>query len=231
MKRWFFAQLLMIAVVLIYGQVCKHNFLDYGFYNLDSYQDIKSFDCSISKYYGYTEENETDIYNNFKQYKEDYIQEYSKGFVDTVIIAKPLGRLKQCKESFGQEVLVKKVIQGSEIEQGETYFVYSFSGFGFNEEGEAVYSGVRTVMNPDSEYLMFLTESELNQVQREKQFYIQSGDFRYLNLSRNDSVPIDNKGKEVLYSEYADSEFLASSQPILDELYEIKKEIVEMYIN
>lgn len=88
----------------------------------------------------------------------------------SVMVVEPKEAFAQYWNSYSQEVMVKKVIRGKEELTGKTVTVYNIGGFK-NSNGEIVYESNIGLMYPDSQYLIFLDESELNEYGSEKEFF------------------------------------------------------------
>lgn len=88
-----------------------------------------------------------------------------------IIVGKSTGNYSQDFYSFGQEIIVEKVIKGLGIEENTTYFVYGTDGFSIDEFGNFIYTNVKNIMKKDLSYLIFLEPSLLNQYEQTSKSY------------------------------------------------------------
>jgi|GEM_PF-2473178 len=240
MKKWLSYQLLIIIIVFVMGQICKANFIDHGLYKMKTIEDGYLLKCGVEYI---LEKKDLD---GFIDYQNSYIE--SSEEYPIVVIGKPTGNIEQALRSFGQEIIVEKILKGTGIEKENKYFVYKEYGFNitsgnelslsdtmnviniFNENNgnRLVYGDTTNVMNPDCYYLIFLKPSDLNPL-TSIDSYMCLNYFPYLNISRDRSFPINEDLYSIKYADLKDSEFFASNQEIIDQVHIIKHKIVSKY--
>lgn len=220
MKKWLIGQLLIVFSVMIFGQICKANFTDHGLYRMKTFEDGYSLECGVEYIL-----NKKDL-DSFVNYQSGYIESVEE--YPIVVIGKPTGNIEQALRSFGQEVIVEKVIKGSGIEEKNRYYIYNSYGFKVMSGNRLVYYDTTNVMNPDSYYLIFMKASELNPL-TSIDSYSTYNYFPYFNISRDRSFPIEGDLNSLKYTDLKESEFFASSQEIIDQIHKIKHKIIEKY--
>lgn len=221
MKKWFTYQLLIIFIVLIFGQICKANFIDHGVYKMKTIEDGYSLECGVDYIL-----DKKDL-DSFLKYQNLYIEPLDK--YPIAVVGKPTGNIQQAIGSFGQEIIVEKVIKGTGIEEKSRYYIYNSYGFNVNSDNKLVYYDIMNVMNTDSYYLIFMNASELNPLTSVDSYTSMGYFFTYLNISIDRSFPVKGDLNSIKYADLKDSEFFARSQEIIDQIHIIKHKIIEKY--
>ena len=146
-----------------------------------------------------------------------------------IAIAKATGKLNLTRGSYGQEIIIEKVIrEESDISQGDTAWIYQ--SFGLEEmEGKVLFRNCLNIMRPEIEYLVFLQASPLNPYQKEQVYTLMNDTFGYVCL---DGVETKNLSmyEKVDFVELNEYEFFAVSEKVTTELNEARKTILEKYV-
>jgi hypothetical protein len=162
MKRWFGIQIIIVFVVALFGLISKTQFTNSGILDIKNIEDTYKIDSGLMYIFGdnkHTGDSEENLYNNLQKYEDDYVND--SNLAPIAIIGHSTGNLESYNSSFGQEIIVDKIIKGADIEEGGTYYVYSNDSFDLINN-KVVYNGLKNLMNPDCRYLIFLEPSKLN---------------------------------------------------------------------
>lgn len=224
MKRWIISQVMFVVIVVIIGQIGKSSFVDSGAMGLKTTEEALSLDSGID--YVFSDED----YDGFVKYEKVYIE--SVDIATLVVIGSPTGNIVQKHFSLGQEVKIEKVIKGDTSIVDTSSYIYGQYGFAINEDlhkGLTYYS-INDLMQPDHQYLMFLTPLELNEYLPNAGYRFVESFFKYLDLSDDSTtittIPLD----ELTYTDVKGKEIFASSERMLNQLKHIKREIISNYI-
>lgn len=146
-----------------------------------------------------------------------------------IAVAKATGNLNLTRGTYGQEIMIEKVIRGeNEISQGDTAWIYQY--YGLEEmEGKILFRNCLNIMRPETEYLVFLQSSPLNPYQKEQVYTLMNGTFGYVRLDGVETKQLQMFEK-VDFVELIDYEFFAVSEKVTTELNEARKIILEKYI-
>lgn len=140
-------------------------------------------------------------------------------------------------------VKVKQVIKGDNIDVDEKIILYEFNNFStYKMEGETLYYINRNpanLMNDSDDYLVFLTELDLNDAYKKYnplREFSQFGDREMIsvfNISQPKQTIYNDEDAalSLSYSDVKEQEFVCFSQNSLDTLNTIKESVVSKYIN
>jgi hypothetical protein len=145
-----------------------------------------------------------------------------------IAIAKATGNLNLTRGTYGQEIIIEKVIRGeNEISQGDTAWIYQ--SFGLEEmDGKILFRNCLNIMKPATEYLVFLQVSPLNPYQKENVYTLMHHALGYVRLDGVETKPLPMFGIKD-FVELIDYEFFAVSEKVTTELNEARKTILEKY--
>ena len=145
-----------------------------------------------------------------------------------IAIAKATGNLNLTRGTYGQEIMIEKVIRGeNEISQGDTAWIYQ--SYGLEEmDGKILFRNCLNIMNPATEYLVFLQVSPLNPYQKENVYALMHHALGYVRLDGVETKPLPMFGIKD-FVELIDYEFFAVSEKVTTELNEARKTILEKY--
>ena len=220
MKRWIIGQVIIIIMVALIGQICRFNFSNCGIAGLKTVEDTLLLDCGVTYIF------ENGMYKNMKMYEDDYVNDMDQASI--IVIGEPTGEIIQDGERFGQEIIVKQILNDSGISEKDRFYVYNVDGFEMID-GKAMYYGGRSLMSKDSLYLIFLDTIPYDSVLPKKGYDLSGGFFSYLRLSNSISEPILGQSGQINYNDIYQYEYFAESQKILDQIYEIKNRIIDRF--
>lgn len=225
MKRWIIFQLLLLAAVVCVGQIGKSTFTDSGAASLTSIDEALLLDSGID--YIFTSKD----LDSFKSYEEQYVTDVDQASL--VVLATPTGNLSQRHFSLGQEIKIDRVIKGNtQLKDTVTAYVFSQDGFVVADELHSglTYYSIKNLMKPNHQYLVFINPLEINNYLKEPGYSLVSSFFNYLDLTSNAStitnIPLD----KLRFSDLKDNEFYSNSQEVLEQLLNIKKQIITKYV-
>lgn len=222
-KNWIFSLVSVFLFTLVLGIIVKSTFNDSGLLHINEFKDLNDHEIIITSPLG--SDNEEIIYENYAKNIESISDVLSNSPI--IAVVKPTGKLYSGEGSLGQEFIVKNIIKGS-LTEGDYSVVYSEYGFDLNSEDQIRYHDMTNLMNPSSEYLIFLEESQLNAYTNENNFRVVFPP-SYFNLSKTESQVITQFDDK--WQTYEDSEFFVSTPRVLDQVYRLKEIILEQYIS
>ena len=226
MKKSIYLLMVSFVVVFAIGQILKNTFKDYGIERISSYEDIVNLDSDLDYIFGEDATDEEFIYNSLKDYEQDYINDTL--ISDIIIVGTSNGKYKQFGKAFCQEVTVKEVIRGSNIEKNDIVNIVGTDGFEVDKDHRIVYRNIQNIMKKDSEYLIFLNHIETEKYQNDnKSFQLQGGYFCYLKLSDGVDPPIKFDQDRIKFNTLNNFEYFATSERILKQISVIKSKIID----
>jgi hypothetical protein len=224
MKRWIFALTASVVIIAVVGQIWKANLPDNA---LNTQED------ALNKGFGVEGVMNQDYCNALLEYpnQNDSIVNDAK----IIVIGKPSGKIFQEGAIFGQEVIVQKVLKGSdEIQEdgnAEAFYLLGADGFyDTYEDGKARYIGGIGLMQKSSSYLLFLEDVNYDLLLPVKGYGMLGGLFGRIKLDENGakSTPVNKPAEELSYDEIWDYEYIADSQNVLDEVYRMKEHVLDL---
>lgn len=154
---------------------------------------------------------------------------YGVDTAEVIAIVSPTGKIQQSEGSIGQEFVIKERVKGNEIASvGETGYVYRTFGF-YEIEGKIEYMNTLNLMNPDSDYLIFMDVSPLNPYTKESVYLLHSSRFGYIKIGTQDTKTLDRNYRSYDFLELKDYEFFSVSESITEVLNQVRKEILLFY--
>src|SRR5690606_30167312 len=174
--------------------ICRLQFEDHGLLDLDNVEDTYALEAGLEFILGdneATEDTEEFLFNGFKKYEDDYVND--NDFASIIIIGEATENIKNYSNSMGQEVIVKQVLRGTDVEEGDTIFVFGVDHFGLINKDKIVYTGLKNLMKADKQYLIFMDSSGIEQVTKQHTYTLSldAPYFNYLDLTGDFSYPIE----------------------------------------
>jgi hypothetical protein len=225
MKKWIVIQIAAVAILAIFGQVCKFNFPDNGLSAMNLQKDM------LNGRIGVEYVMDEGLYNSLVNYPDQY--DNLRADAAVVVIASPTGRIFQEGEIFGQEIEVIKTLKGAKQIKDDgfhdRFYVFGADGFRVCDDGRVKYQGGYGLMQQTSEYLIFLERIKYDALFPVKGYGLLGGFFGYIKLDNDDvgSSPIAVPIQDLLYDDVWQYEYIAESQKILDRVYLMKDHILE----
>lgn len=189
-KLWYFGIAIMFLTCGILGAALLNTAPDVGLAAVKSVADLSNLQVRIEWAQGdiiYGVETEMglqdvetasnvlkDLINN----KQNYIEEVTASGL--VILATATGDLDITNGTVGQKIVVDQVLQGNNLlSVGNTCMVWADYGLQILD-GTITYRNIQNLMQPETQYLIFLEDNPLNEVSNEKNFRLVSNQFGYL---------------------------------------------------
>lgn len=215
----------MIFFTVIMGFSISESYLDSGCSNLRRIDDVQKQRIKLN--YAFGEREETGISKDAFEIDGD---KYGIESADIIAVVKPTGRLIQTEGSLGQEITVNKILRGAEyVKEDETTIFYQYFGFQPMEDG-IQFLNTLNIMYPEYEYLLFADSSPLNEYQKEKVFVLKSVYLGYVKITDEKTKILDADYKGYDFSELKEYEFFSTSEKVANVMNDIRKDILNEYL-
>lgn len=218
--------LMLILYAIIRGIVFRVRVPDCGVSRISNIGDVEEQDVILN--YALNKDNEAGMVGESAFCIGD--DKYGVESANIIAVVTPTGNLNQTEASLGQEFTVKKVIRGDDkISVGQTSYVYQYFGFQ-SLDGHIEFLNTLNLMNPNSDYLIFMDDSPLNEYQKESVYVLKSDEFGYIKTEQQDTVTLDENYKKYKFSDLKEYEFFSTSESITEVLNAARKELIEKYL-
>lgn len=220
--------LITIIVTIITGIIFRLKFSDCGLSKIENLNDIKPGTIVLSYAWGMNSRDEEGLAeSNFKKNGD----RYDVDSASIIAVVESTGNLRQTEGSIGQEVVFKKIIKGNEFVAVQQKG-YAYQYFGFYEVDDTIYFvNTLNLMYPGNDYLIFLDASPLNSCMQKPVFILKSSFFGYVNIDGQNTKTLDKNYQDYDFLELTDYEFFSVSEKITDQLNNIRKDILRLYLN
>lgn len=129
----------------------------------------------------------------------------------------------------GQKIVVDQVLQGSDLlSAGSTCMVWVDYGLQVMD-GEIVYRNTLNLMQPGTQYLIFLENNSLNEVTGEKNFMVLSNGFGYLSVPFTPNTPLPDANRCGSYALWAQYPAFVATGEIAEARNQIVQNLLQMY--
>lgn len=236
-RRNTIAFILVTLIVFMVGQFVKSKTLvDCGILEINNVQEYNKKEFQFDTIF-----NETDT-DGFIKYKTEYVDDLQNA--DLIAIVKPTGNVKQYYAYLNQEVVIDTIIKGDKSLEGiKTNIARDGGGYSYyylmdemngKQRGNNLYyMSVSNIMQPDNEYLVFFNRILLDKyVDKNSLFNLHPVLFNCikLNSEENDYIIADITNEYKL-EDLLEYEFFCTSKECLKAMYDIKREILNKYLN
>lgn len=207
----------------------------FGILNKQSYNmittDVSSFDNAILTDYVSFEEEE----NNYSENIDVESLNYQLQDADTIFVATITDVANQY-ECLKYQINIDRIIKGKNIYSDDVAVLYEYSNFILNENNELTYFQTITKNLPLQKGKQYLVFAEAIEYERDYQGTLDYREFRIFDAEINTFCLTDNQKKALnskakYYKEFKNSEYICFSQKAIDNLNEIKKQIIDIYLN
>lgn len=226
-KGFLILQVVIVIIAVTVGQIGKAQMPKCGIQNVTQTEQLYDMDIQLADIAVLTDDLTAD---SFVKYQEDYIQDVDAASI--VAIIKPTGNIRIYYYSYCQEVTIERVLQGDANLEGSTIYIYEECKFAVNNEmnNSLAYYDVKNIMQENHNYLAFFNQLELNSYYVEDAYSFVDPFFSCLDLSSNNSTPIEEALESLDFKNYKDIEFFTGSEAISQAMIDIKQKIIEKYM-
>lgn len=221
---WFTA--VGIAVGILGVILVRNSYTSSGIEDVHTLEGLQQLDIVLDcAMVGSGTEKEERLYEHYEEKADSYIDQL--GEADTVCVVVPTGRLEFYRGSFYQEVKVKQVISDASgrLKPDDTVKIFDYSCLEV-KDGRINYVKTDNLFNPDREYLVFLMESELNEIGKRKNYNLIDSPFAGISLDRESGQSVcpsndfwENWGIDMFFL----------SQKLMDQHREIEEKVIARY--
>ncbi len=229
MKKIGFISVIIMVIGLCTGMVFKYHCRDEGIMDICTIEDIRELDCNVNQIF--TKEEVASFVNSGKESFEQLSGEVE------IYIVHPMNHFIQYSDTMLQELEIVDVIRG-ESKENEIIRTVQLGGIydqKYNpvdtfENTRPLFRGMRNLMFPEYQYLIFVEPLALNKYTEMKQYRFENSLFGSFNITSDYSLPIDKPANQIAYNDFGDSEFLCDTQETLDQILELKHSVLERYL-
>lgn len=238
-KRWYLGIAILFLVCGIIGAAVLHTAPDAGLAAVKSVADLSNLQVRIEWAQGdivYGVETEAgledvetaasvleDLINN----QQDYIEQAAAS--DLIVLATATGDLDITDSTVGQKIIVDRVIQGNDLlSAGSTCMVWADYGLQVLD-GMITYRNIQNLMQPETQYLIFLENNPLNEVSGEKNFRLVSNQFGYLPVPFTPDIPLADSVRCDDYAAWAQYPAFVATDEIAEARNQIVQNLLRMY--
>lgn len=238
-KLWYLGIGILFLICGIVGAVVLNTAPDAGLAAVKSVADLSNLQVRINWAQGdivYGVETEAgledvetassvleDLVNN----QQDYIEQAVAS--DLVVLATATGDLDITDSTMGQKIVVDQVLQGDDLlSAGSTCMVWVAYGLQVMD-GEIVYRNILNLMQPGTQYLIFLENNSLNEVTGEKNFEVVSSQFGYLPVPFTPDTPLPDANRCGDYAVWAQYPAFVATDEIAEARNQIVQNLLHMY--
>ncbi len=215
-----------IAVGILGVILVRSSYTSSGIESVHTLEELQQLDivldCSMV---GSGTEKEERLYEHYKEKADSYIDQL--GEADTVCVVASTGRLEFYRGSFCQEVTVKQVISDASgrLKPGDTVKLFGYSCLEV-KDGRINYVKTDNLFNPDREYLVFLMESELNEIGKRKNYGLTDSPFASVCLDRESGQSVCQSND--FWENWGIDKFFLS-QKLMNQHREIEEKVIARY--
>lgn len=216
----------MLIAGIVGGILVRGSYTSAGIEKVRTLQDLQQLDIVINcSMIGDGEEKENLVYEHYKENADMYIEQLKDADVICVVIA--TGNLEFYRGSFYQEVIVKQVIEDASgsLEIDDVIKIFDYECL-VSTNGRINYKDSTNLLNPDNGYLVFITESELNDIADRKNYNFIDNTFSCICLNREQEQKVC--ASDDFWENWGINEFFYS-QKLLNQYLEIEERIIECY--
>lgn len=242
MRKWKLCYLgiaILFFVCGIVGAVVLNTAPDAGLADVKSVADLSNLQVRIEWAQGDTvygveteaglEDVETasSVLEDLSNNKQNYIEEAATS--DVIVLATASGDLDITDSTIGQRIRVDQVLQGNDLlSAGSTCMVWADYGLQVLD-GTITYRNIQNLMQPETQYLIFLENNSLNKVSGQKNFRLVSNQFGYLPIPFTPDVPLADSVRCDDYAAWAQYPAFVATDEIAEARNQIVQNILQMY--
>lgn len=238
-KLWYLGIAILFLTCGIVGAVVLNTAPDAGLAAVKSVADLSNLQVRIEWAQGdivYGVETEVgledvetassvleDLVNN----KQNYIEQAAAS--DLVVLATATGDLDITDSTVGQKIVVDQVLQGNNLlSAGSTCIVWADYGLQVLD-GTITYRNIQNLMQPETQYLIFLENNSLNEVSGEKNFRLVSNQFGYLPVPFMPDIALADSVRCGDYAVWAQYPAFLATDEIAEARNQIVQNLLQMY--
>lgn len=205
------------------GVVFRCTIPNCGLSNITNIKDLQNYNIALN--YAWGDEDESGFITESHTGAIPYDLDAS----DIIAIVSPTGNIDQTEGSVGQEIIIKKIIQGDTyITIGQEAYVYQY--FGLQAvDGHMEFLNTLNLMYPDNDYLIFMDSSPLNSYQEKKAYILKSEILGYIKTNHTDTPTLDKNYKGISFSDLTNYEFFSTSEVVAQRLNEVRVNLLKLY--
>lgn len=238
-KLWYLGIGIMFLICGIIGAVILNTAPDAGLAAVKSVADLSNLQVRIEWAQGDTmygveteaglEDVETassvleDLVNN----QQKYIEQAAAS--DLVVLATATGDLDITDSTTGQKIVVDQVLRGDDLlSAGSTCIVWVDYGLQVLD-GTITYRNIQNLMQPETQYLIFLENNSLNEISGEKNFRLVSNQFGYLPVPFTPDIALPDSARCGDYAVWAQYPAFVATDEIAEARNQIVQNLLQMY--
>lgn len=216
---------LLVLIGLVLSYITSASFVSVGIDKITCTDDLQSLSIGLDYIWG-ADNSEEAIVNDLINNKERYIDELRSS--DGIFVIEPTGAITQYRGSYSQTAKIINIAKCPKDYVQTDNIITIYQNGGFTEtSAEIVFNQATNIMYPMQHYLVFLDESELNQISHANEYYFHPSIFSCIKLTeREKQSPCGfdfNAGQDSM-------QFCATST-VLSTFEDLEKSAIEKYNN
>ncbi len=245
---WYVGIAVLFVVCGIVGAAVLNTAPDAGLADVKSVEDLADLQVRIGwaqgdMQYGVQIDEDTFVdidptsieIENYTKNKQEYIKLYTAldepDAPDLVLLATATGNLEITDYTTGQEIVVDKIFKGEELlSVGDTCKVWSSYCLQVMD-GVITYRSVLNLMQPQTQYLVFLEDNPLNDYTSDKNYEFISlmSDFKYIAVPYTPDKALPSADRCADYATWAQYTAFVAKDEIADVRNELRQIILQAY--
>lgn len=222
-KLMWILSLLLVVGGLIVADITRTSFRSVGLEKIEHTDDLGKYEILVDYAWGQNDSKATieDLIENRNLYIDNLKN------ADLVLIVEATGSLTQYNGSYAQTAKVSDIVVSSlnYLNKDDLLTIYQYGGF-VEEDGKIKFTETTNNLYPGQKYLVFLDESDLNQISGGMDFYFYDSIFSCVKLTdRDKQEPCDlnfNESKETV-------QFCATDE-VLAAFEGIEEALIDKYV-
>lgn len=238
-KLWYLGIGILFLICGIVGAVVLNTAPDAGLTAVKSVSDLSNLQVYIEWAQGDTlydveteaglvdVETASNVLEDLVHNKQSYIEQVAAS--DLVVLATATGDLDITDSTMGQKIVVDQVLQGDGLlSAGSTCMVWVDYGLQVLD-GTITYRNILNLMQPGTQYLIFLGSNPLNEFSGEKNFRSVSNEFGYLPVPFTPDIALPDSIRCGDYAAWAQYPAFVATDEIAEARNQIVQNILQMY--
>lgn len=224
-KIWYLCIAILFLFTGIAGFFLLHTAPDAGLADVHTVSDLMELEVFLEWAEGDTG-SASSLLQDFTKNKQAHIERATSA--DLVVLATATGNLDITGATYGQEILIDQVLQGSGISDGSACTVWNSYGLQVMDS-KIVYRESLNLMQEGKQYLLFLSEPSLNAITKEKYYLLANSWFGYLPVPYTPNTPLPDRVRSKPYAQWANYPVFLTSSEIANARNEITQELLAYY--
>lgn len=217
---------IMLLITIVVGYCLRGLFYNDGLDKVDSIETLR--DQNVGLAFALDSSFEEGYADNAKDGEVPYDNVDS---AEIIAVASFTGNISYSPNAFGQEIIIEKIIRGSEyVSENKNYMVCQVGNFSETAEGIQYERASINIMDPSCEYLIFMNLARINEYQEEQVYLLASDDFGYIRTDKTQTPTLSENYEQYSLWDLKEYEFFSTSDQLTKMLNNIRAELLNLYL-